>query len=95
MGLKNMAEFLEEIVARVLGSCLAEGYITKISDDLIIGGNTIDELLSDWTNVLGKLSENNVSLSAEKTMICPSSINAIGRVWNKENIVWILIVSTP
>ena len=83
MGLKNMAEFLEEIVARVLGSCLAEGYITKISDDLIIGGNTIDELLSNWMNVLGKLSENNVSLSAEKTMSCPSSINAIGWVWKQ------------
>ena len=47
MDLKNMAAFFEEIVARVLGSCLAEEYITKISGYLIIGGNTVDELLSN------------------------------------------------
>ena len=36
-GLKNMAEFLEEIIACVLGECLAEEILTKLSDDLIIG----------------------------------------------------------
>ena len=29
-GLKNMAEFLEEIVAQVLSECLAEGILTKL-----------------------------------------------------------------
>ena len=43
-----MAEYLEEIIARVLGNCLAKRYITKISDDLIFGGNTVKELLSNW-----------------------------------------------
>ena len=41
MGLKNMAEYLEEIVTRVIGDCLAEGILAKISDDLIIGANSI------------------------------------------------------
>ena len=42
MGLRNMAEYLEEMVSRVLGDFLAEGILTKISDDLIIGGNTVN-----------------------------------------------------
>ena len=32
MGLKNMAEYLEELVSRVLGHLIAEGVLTKISD---------------------------------------------------------------
>ena len=47
-GLKNMAEFLEEIVARFLGECLAEGILTKLSDDLIIGGINVKELAQNW-----------------------------------------------
>ena len=65
MGLRNMAEFLEEIVARVLGDLVAESIMTKNSDDLIVGGNTIEELLVNWTRVLQRLEENNISISAD------------------------------
>ena len=86
MGLRNIAEYLEVVIARVLGDCLAEGILAKISDDLIIGGNTISELLSNWTIVLRKLRDNNLSLSADKTFVCPTSINVIGWVWSNGNI---------
>ena len=86
MGLRNMAEYLEEVIARVLGDCLAEGILAKISDDLIIGGNTISKLLSNWTIVLRKLRDNNLSLSAYKTFVCLTSINVIGWVWSNGNI---------
>ena len=80
MGLRNMAEYLEEIVARVLGDCVAEGILTKLSDDLIIGANTADELLVNWERVLNKLQENNLCISPDKTIICPKSIKIIGWV---------------
>ena len=92
-GLKNMAEFLEEIVARILSSCLAEGYITKISDDLIIGGNTVDELLSNWTNVLEELNDNNVSLLKRRWFALRST--QLAGYGNNENVTSVLIVSTP
>ena len=79
MGLRNMAEYLEEIVSRVLGDFLAEGILTKISDDLIIGGNTVNELLLHWTKVLRRLSDN-LSLSADKTFICPTSVKVVGEM---------------
>ena len=72
MGLKNMAEYLEELVSHVLGHLLAAGILTKIADDLIVGGNTINELLDNWSNVLQVLRDNNLSLSADKTFICPA-----------------------
>ena len=82
MGLKNMAEYLEEIVARVLGDCLAAGMLTKISDDLIIGANSIPELAANWSKVLCQLRAHNLTLSADKTFICPKSVNVVGWIWN-------------
>ena len=81
MGLKNMAEYLEELVSHVLSHLLAAGILTKIADELIVGGNTINELLDNWSNVLQVLRDNNLSLSADKTFICPASINVIGWLW--------------
>ena len=81
MGLKNMAEYLEEIVSRVLGDCLAEGILAKLSDDLIVGANTIEELASNWSKVLQQLHEHNLTLSADKTFICPKSVNIVGWIW--------------
>ena len=81
MGLKNMAEYLEEIVSRVLGDCLAEGILAKISDDLIVGANTTEELASNWSKVLQRLHEHNLTLSADKTFICPKSVNIVGWIW--------------
>ena len=81
MGLKNMAEYLGEIVSRVLGDCLAEGILAKLSDDLIVGVNTIEELASNWSKVLQRLHEHNLTLSADKTFICPKSVNIVGWIW--------------
>ena len=64
-----------------LGHLLVDGILTKIADDLIVGGNTINELLDNWSNVLQVLRDNKLSLSADKTFICPASINVIGWLW--------------
>ena len=86
MGLRNMAEYLEELVSRVFGDLIAAGVLTKIADDLIVGGQTVLELLSNWTNVLRCLHDNNLFLSANKTFICPASVSVIGWTWNNGTI---------
>ena len=75
MGLKNMAEYLEEVVTRVLGDYLAEGILAKISDDLIIGANSIAVLAENWCKVVCKLRDHNLTLSADNTFIRPKSVN--------------------
>ena len=77
MGLRNSSEYLDEILARVLGDLIARQIVVKIADDLIIGGNTVDELLSNYIEVLQRLQENNLCLAANKTLICPKSLNLL------------------
>ena len=51
VGLKNSSEYLDEILSRVLGALIVRQIVVKIVD-LIIGANTIDELFSNYTDVL-------------------------------------------
>ena len=81
MGLRNMAEYLEELVARVFGDFLSEGFLIKIADDLIIGASLLEELDLNWKKVLRRLKENNLSLSTSKTFICPTSVKIVGWIW--------------
>ena len=86
MGLRNMGEYLEELVSRVVGDLVAEGILTKNADDLIIGGNTIAELLANWCRVLQRLADNNLYIAANKTFICPKSIKVLGWIWREGTI---------
>ena len=83
MGLRNSSEYLDEILTRVLGDLISRQIVVKIADDLIIGANTVDELLSNYIEVLQHLQENNLSLAAGKTLICPRSLNLLGWVWKE------------
>ena len=81
MGLRSMAEYLEELVNRVLGEFIVEGFLVKMADDLIIGGDTIDELLSNWHRTLEKLKDNNLTISPDKTYIRPHTVKIIRWRW--------------
>ena len=78
MGYRNMAEYLEELVSRVLGEFIAEGFLVKVADDLVIGGDTIHELLSNWRRVLRKLRDNNLTISPDNPYICPQTVKFVG-----------------
>ena len=86
MGLRNMAEYLEELVAHVLEELIAEGVLTKDADDIYVGGMTVKEVLVTWERLLRKLHENNLSLSSDKTVICPKSIKILGWLWDDGKI---------
>ena len=47
------------------------------------GGNTLDELLSDWKRVLDGLQKSNLKLSPSKTVICPRSATTLGWIWTQ------------
>ena len=73
---------LEELMSRVLGDLIQEGCVTKIADDLYVGGNTPIEVLNNWSRVLARLQKNNLRLSAAKTIICPKKAIVLGWVWS-------------
>ena len=86
MALRNSSENLDEILSRVLGNLMARQIVVKIADNLIIRANTIDELFSNYIDVLQCLQENKLCLAADKTTICPKSSSILGWVW-KEGIL--------
>ena len=72
---------LEELMSRVLGELIEKGYVAKVADDLYCGGNTPDELLSNWRHVLTELHKNKLTLSARETIIAPKSATILGWKW--------------
>ena len=86
MGLRNMSEFLEELMSRIFGDYIMEGFMAKDADDLFIGGETIDELLQNWRKTLQRLGDNNLTLSAKKTVICPLVVKILGWIWKNGKI---------
>ena len=55
----------------------------KIADDLIVGGDTIDEAIEHWEIVLKKLSSANLKLSPGKVRIFPMEATIFG--WSIKN----------
>ena len=52
MGMPGSETALEELMCRVLGDLLERGIVAKLADDLHSGGDTIEELLLNWRQVL-------------------------------------------
>ena len=83
MGMPGSTEYLEELMSRVLGHLQQDGNVAKIHDDLYAFADSIDKLFTVWEEVLSVLSDNNLSLSAEKTEIVPASTTLLGWTWQK------------
>jgi hypothetical protein len=86
MGMPGSETALEELMCRVLGDCLQKGSVAKLADDLYCGGNTTEELLSNWEEVLCCLQKCDLRLSPTKTIICPKSTTVLGWVWSQGSL---------
>ena len=82
MGMPGSSEYLHELMSRVLGDFVQEGFVILLADDIHVCGNTEDEVLHNWEQVLERLSANNLSLSASKTVVCPIKTTILGWEWN-------------
>ena len=81
-GMPGSSEVLEELMCTVFGDLIKNGSVAKIADDLYVGGNTIDELYNNWSQVLKLMSENNLKFKAAKTEIAPTHTTILGWDWN-------------
>ena len=86
MGMPGSETALEEVLNRVLGDLVTKGFVTKLADDLYIGGSTPDNLLRNWSSVLQALKQANLTLSANKTIIAPKETTILGWVWSQGTI---------
>ena len=82
MGMPGSSEYLHELMSRVLGDFVQEGFVILLADDIHVCGNSEEEVLFNWEHVLERLSANNLSLSAAKTVVCPIRTTILGWQWN-------------
>jgi hypothetical protein len=83
MGMPGSETALEELMCRVLGDHIQDGYVTKIADNLFVGGNTLDELYQNWEKVLSTLDRCELRLSPSQTVINPKSTTILGWIWSQ------------
>ena len=86
MDMPGSETVLEALLKRVLGEFIQDSFVTKITDDLHIGGDSLFGLLSDWSRVLRALKRNNLVLNAAETCIAPKSATVFGWIWSNGTI---------
>ena len=69
IGMPGSETALEEMMCRVLGDFIEEGFVAKLADDLYYGGDTPEALPNNWRRVLQALDRCNLRLSPTKTVI--------------------------
>merc|ERR1711940_461755 len=70
-GLMGMAEEFDELTAKVLKQEMQDGICAKIVDDVVVGGETMEEAAKNYIRVLKQLHAANLKVSPEKTVIFP------------------------
>ena len=95
MGMPGSTEQLDELMSRVIGDMLSNGSAVKIADDLYLGGYCVSDLLENWEKLLFKFDQNDLRLSASKTVICPITTTILGWVWSSGTITASSHKTTP
>ena len=102
MGMPGSSEYLQELLQRICGDFLQEGFLLLNHDDMFVGGDTSEALLISWYRLLLRLRENNITLSPSKTYICPKKVTILGWDWcegtlspNTHSISALATVSPP
>jgi len=81
MGMPGSETALEELLSKVLGDLITKGFVTKIADDLYVGGETPKDLFNNWAAVLENLHKANLTLTAPKTFVGPKEVTILGWIW--------------
>ena len=82
-GLLNSDVHLDQLMYKVLGDEIASGIAEVARDDIQVGGNTIEQLIENWSTVLSKLALCNLKISPEKVRILLDDVEVYGiRVQN-------------
>ena len=77
-GLLNSDVDLDQVMGRVLGDEQAAGICLAARDDLFIGGDSVDECISNWEKVLIKLNSCNLKLKPSKVRILLEDTEVFG-----------------
>ena len=77
-GLLNSDVHLDQLMYKVLGDEITAGIADVARDDIQVGGDTIDQLITNWSTVLNKLAACNLKISPEKVRILLDDVEVYG-----------------
>lgn len=80
-GLIGQSEELDKLMTMIFKQEIKEGIITKIQDDIIIGGDTQKQTTRNYIRVLNKLDLANLRVEPQKVVIFPESGDIAGWIW--------------
>ena len=89
-GLIGQSEELDELMSKILKVELTEGIVTKLQDDLIIGGDNQEDAARNYIRILHKFHLANLKVEPEKTNIFPDSCDVAGWIWKKGGFLEVL-----
>ena len=69
MGMPGSSEILQELLSRIFGGEMTDGWILIIADDMYVCANTPDTLLNNWKTVLEKMSRNGLSVELRRSWV--------------------------
>ena len=85
-GLKGASERCYEKLARIYGDMVQSGQLAQMADGLHPLGDSIPELIKNYTEVLRRARECGLTFKPNKVIICPRTINLFG--WILKDNVW-------
>ena len=85
-GIRNASEHNSERLARIFGDLEQQKKMCRLADGLYIGGNTFDELSTNFTTVMNRAKLCNLTFKPTKIVVCPESTVLFG--WKKSGKNW-------
>ena len=85
-GLRNASEHAYERLARVYGDLCAEEKMTRMADGLFVLGDTLEDLLANFQEVLSRARLCGMTFKPSKVVIAP--INTVLFGWQKVGAGW-------
>ena len=86
-GLKNSSEQSYNRLAKIFGDMIRDNKMTRMADGLYPIADTLDELLTNYTEVVDRVEKSNMTLKPAKTSIAPKSAVIFG--WKYQDGTWL------
>ena len=83
MGLLGMDVFQDELTDTIFGDLVLAGKLCKIADNIYFGGDTLEEMLEVFTEVVIRCAKANLRVKPSKVILNIKSKDVLGLHWQR------------
>ena len=85
-GLKEASERCYEKLVRIFGDMVQSGQLAQMADGIHVLGQSVDQLASNYIEVLNRAEWCNFTFKPSKVIVCPRNVTLFG--WNLRDNMW-------